>query len=468
MRLILKHVEKTKAGSWQYRRRVPKAVSLVITKREFKQKLGDSEREALANYARYHAQVEQEIAKAQKRILHDHALAMGLVSDHEAYTVARRRVREVAAFNPSPEELAIAAEVLVASYPQDPETEDPIGASKVDEFTINLLRLGERRYPPPPATLSDALTLYLKERHGDDTSEDAKRFEGAARRIVGHVQDALGVDPVLVSLTRDDARQVRDHMLDRIKSNGEKINPASVARDLNSLKAIINHAAIEMPLPSTFQNPFNKLTVESGRSKVADGDKRHPLPQSVVEAARQRIIEHGKPALALIWRLLEGTGCRVAEVAGLTVEDVRTDGEFPHISITGHAHRRLKTTSSRRDVPLVGDALDAAREALRMPRKSNLLFPEYGSDRGGDKASAALMKHLRFATTNRKHVVHSLRHNMKDRLRLAEIASLDQNLILGHAEDGVGDRVYGGSLAKLKVTTRAMRKAFGIVETPES
>lgn len=44
MGLVLKHVERTKAGSWQYCRRVPKEVSANITKREFKRKLGESER----------------------------------------------------------------------------------------------------------------------------------------------------------------------------------------------------------------------------------------------------------------------------------------------------------------------------------------------------------------------------------------------------------------------------------------
>lgn len=64
MGLVLKRVERTKAGSWQYRRRVPKEVSAIITKREFKRKLGESEKEALAAYPRYHAEVGMEITEA--------------------------------------------------------------------------------------------------------------------------------------------------------------------------------------------------------------------------------------------------------------------------------------------------------------------------------------------------------------------------------------------------------------------
>jgi hypothetical protein len=59
MGLVLKHLERTKSGKWQYRRRVPKAVSAVLTKREFKEVLGESQREALAAYPRFHAEVER-------------------------------------------------------------------------------------------------------------------------------------------------------------------------------------------------------------------------------------------------------------------------------------------------------------------------------------------------------------------------------------------------------------------------
>lgn len=171
--------------------------------------------------------------------------------------------------------------------------------------------------------------------------------------------------------------------------------------------------------------------------------------------------------MALIWRLLEGTGCRLAEVAGLRVEDVDTSSQFPHIRVTWHENRRVKTQASIRSVPLVGDALEAAKEALALPREGNMVFPSYGRDRGPDAASAALMKHLRRVTDNPKHVVHSLRHNMKDSLILAEVSSLDQNLILGHALGGVGDRVYGGGLAKLRMTTKAMKRAMGVEEEGE-
>ena len=185
----------------------------------------------------------------------------------------------------------------------------------------------------------------------------------------------------------------------------------------------------------------------------------------VLSETRKRVLANASPELALIWRLVEGTGCRLAEVTGLRVEDVVAEGELPHLRIESHDLRSLKTEASRREVPLVGDALEAAKEALRLASDGHLmLFPSYGRPRGGDAASASLMKHLRKVSLNDKHVIHSLRHNMKDRMILAEVVSLDQNLILGHTVGGVGDTVYGSAGAKLRAITRVMKRAFGIVD----
>ena len=135
-----------------------------------------------------------------------------------------------------------------------------------------------------------------------------------------------------------------------------------------------------------------------------------------------------KPDLALIWRLLKGTGCHLAEITGLRVEDVDVSGEFPNVKVTWHEQRRMKTAASRRHFPLVGDALAAAKETLKTTRNGNFMCPDYCHPSGATNASSALMSHVKAIRTSRKQVVHSLRHNMKDRLMVAEVSFLDQNL----------------------------------------
>ena len=50
MGLTLKRVIRSTAGTFHYRRRVPKDVAAIIGKNEFKRFLGNTEREALKNY----------------------------------------------------------------------------------------------------------------------------------------------------------------------------------------------------------------------------------------------------------------------------------------------------------------------------------------------------------------------------------------------------------------------------------
>lgn len=466
MGLVLKHVERTKAGTFQYRRRVPREVSAIITRREFKRKLGDSQREALAAYPRYHAQVEREIADAKLRLAGAVAASQPGASEREAYAEAMRRRADMISAGVAEEGLALTADSMADSYPQDEY--EPVGVQPVERHTINLLRLGPDRYKAPEPTLGDARKLYLKEHVDADNPATDSRVVGLTNRVVDAAIAAIGKDHAMSAITREDARKVRDHMLDRVKVTGRgvggKVSAATVSRELSIISAVFNFGRKEFGLPETVTNPFHALPVEKiakGQGRKAS-EKRDPLPVKVLAETRKRVLAYAGPELALLWRLVEGTGCRIAEVTGLRVEDVDASGEFPHICIEPHPLRSLKTLTSRRNVPLVGDALEAAKEALKLARTGHMLFPSYGRKRGGDAASAALMKHLRQVSANEKHVIHSLRHNMKDRLMLAEVSSLDQNLILGHALGGVGDRVYGGDAAKLRVTTRAMKRALGV------
>lgn len=467
MGLVLKHVERTKAGKWQYRRRVPKEVSAIITKREFKRKLGETEREALAAYPRFHAEVEKEIAEAKLGRVRSEAASGADATEREAYSEALRRRADLVAAGADDRDLSLTADSIAEAYPQGWDYE-PQGVPPVERHTINLLRHGPERYKAPVATLGDARRVYLKEHVRADDPETDSRVVGFTNRVVDAAIAVIGKDPELPSITREDARNIRDEMLDRIKTTGrgigEKVSASTVSRELTILSAVVNYGIRELGLPDSTVNPFHGLPV----AKVAKGrgqkqsEARDPFPPEVLAAVRKRVLAVCNPALQLIWRMLEGTGCRLAEITGLMVDDVDVSGPFPNIRVTWNENRRIKTETSRRSVPLVGDALEAAKEALRLADGSTMLFPAYGRKRGSDTASASLMKQVRKITKDPKHVVHSLRHNMKDKLMLAEVASLDQNLILGHALGGVGDRVYGGDVAKLRVTTRAMKRAFGL------
>jgi integrase len=464
--LVLKYIQPTKSGS-RYRRRIPEHLREIIGKREITKALGRTYDEALKAYPAVHADAVRQIDLAQRQYDSQNPLTLGqALTELENY---QRRIDMLKRFGFGPHDATVdphdpesvaegearsqAADEILGKYPIDKSTGHPRDVSLDDLFMVRALNAGAP--PKPAATLLDAKNLYLKERL-KGSEHDREKNRQRIERIYDRTVEALGDIPKVADIDRGAAKRVKDHLL----ALGT-LKPASVKRELNIIKAMVNHAVRE-GLVGPIANPFASLDFGE-EIPEAESQRRDPLPDEVLDKVRLLMQDVRIPSIGLIWRLLEGTGCRLAEITGLRVEDVDVSSELPHIRVRWHEDRRIKTRTSVRHVPLVGDALEAAKLALELADKGQAaLFPRYFGGKGPTAASQVLMNRVRQVTKDRRHVVHSLRHNMKDRLWLAEVSQLDQNLILGHSLGGVGDRTYGGDPAKLRVTTRAMKKAFGL------
>ena len=135
MGLVLKHIERTAAGGFQYRRRVPKDVASVITKAMIKKKLGDTEKEALAAWPKVHAQVEREIAAARHRLALSSSASSSEASNREAYAEALRRRADLVERGASEDDLALTGETMLDSLPQEDWV--PVEVPPVERHTIN-------------------------------------------------------------------------------------------------------------------------------------------------------------------------------------------------------------------------------------------------------------------------------------------------------------------------------------------
>ena len=111
---------------------------------------------------------------------------------------------------------------------------------------------------------------------------------------------------------------------------------------------------------------------------------------------------------------------RLSEATGLMIDDLKLESTLPYINLIPHAHRRLKTASSQRKIPLAGLSLWAAK-GLKQHSTSLFCFPRYNtSDRGNsNSASAALNKWIK-TIAGSNDVIHGLRHSFRDRLRAVE------------------------------------------------
>ena len=102
-----------------------------------------------------------------------------------------------------------------------------------------------------------------------------------------------------------------------------------------------------------------------------DSQDRQPVPQDkliILQKACQETDDEMRWLLALI----SATRMRLSEAAGLYRDDIVLDAPIPHISLTAHPWRRLKTKSSARHIPLVGTALWAAQRLVQ--RDSSYAF----------------------------------------------------------------------------------------------
>jgi integrase len=462
MGLVLKYVQEPNKdrNHYRYRRRVTKQLRPYVGTGELIAVLGNSYDAALKAYPSVHAGFERELELARRA----EKLATGkrpaeTLTDRERYDLLIERLKELGIDDPfaGPEDEADAeqrellADSIAARYAEDPDTGRPVITDERDAFIIRTLM---HKAPAKPAhAFDDAVKLYLKERVSGSPLE-VKKTTQRVNRAVARVKAALGRYPALAEFSREDARKVRDYML-----NLPSLSPASVKRELNILKAIVNHAITEFEL--TASNPLAKLDIP-GLDEENEFEKRNPFPAELLNKTRANVMAKSNGELCLIWRLLEGTGARLAEITGLRVEDVTLDGLTPNIRVIWHEERRVKTRASRRYIPLVGDAFTAAQEAMAKAGDRPMLFAAYGNENGPTNASQSLMKRVKeIVGENDRLKVHSLRHNMKDRLILAGIDELTQKLILGHGLKGTGERVYGGSPARLQATMAAMKKAFG-------
>lgn len=286
-------------------------------------------------------------------------------------------------------------------------------------------------------TLSEAVALY-KRLKGAGKPET---FLRAPERVAEYLREAVG-EKRLLDYTRADANKFRDWLLAR------GIAGSSIARTIGTLRAVLNFAASEHALD--FRNPFQGVQFDA-TAGVAD---REPVPLPIVRKV-QAACRAADDDLRWLVALISDTGLRLSEAAGLARADIVLNHPIPHLKITPHPWRSLKTASSKRLVPLVGASRWAAERIMATPSASPYAFPRYVSagKTNANSASAALNKW--HATLAPSGTLHGYRHALRDRLRAVSCPSDVTDQIGGWTTPGVGQS-YGAGYP-LKVLEKWMK-----------
>jgi integrase len=228
-----------------------------------------------------------------------------------------------------------------------------------------------------------------------------RKIDAAPPKLALETFISLAGDRDVVSYTRDDAKLFVDVLLSQSNKT------ATIRRRINCISAILNYAYAELDVDK--RNPFSRLFI---KGEGQDAHKRGTFNLDQLKQGYEHALSSGSQ-VKLLMPILGETGCRLAEIVGLELDDIDMTEEVIHIR--PNSIRRLKTSNSIRTLPLVGCAKEAMLLALQHGDE-HCLYPRYLKDGTcrATHASNALGKWLKkdFGMT-----AHSLRHTFRDRLR---------------------------------------------------
>jgi integrase len=288
-------------------------------------------------------------------------------------------------------------------------------------------------------TLDQAKQIYLK--HKGAGRPDT--FHRAAERTTKYLSEAIG-EKTIGNIQKTDAILFRDYLVTR------GLKGPSIGRVFGNARTIINIAFSELGIDKP--NPFSGVFIDT-----SIGSARRNGFMSVDLLRLKKICHQYDDELRHILALICDTGMRLSEAVGLRHSDLALVHQYPHVMVQPNAHRRLKTASSTRSIPLVGDALWAAKRLASKNQNGEYLITRYNRyDRtDGNSASAALNKWLK-QNEFVGYSVHSLRHSFRDRLREVECPIDIANQLGGWVNKGIGSQ-YGYGY-QLGVLSKWMRK----------
>lgn len=328
------------------------------------------------------------------------------------------------------------------------KTASKVFASKLDDYWLGL-RLKSIEVPAAhllvtdgnassPPTIEEALEVYFAVKGVGRP----KLFFTTAQRYIGYLIECLG-NRSIDQYTSKDATVLREWLINKGLSN------SSLQRVFSGIKAVINFVTLEQGLEC--QNAFAKVYLPSN----TDAKKRHAINPSNMAKIKVECLSLDDDIRWLV-AIIFDSGMRLSEAAGLMIDDLKLEADIPYIDLKPHPHRRLKTASSERKIPLVGVSLWAAKR-LKQHSMGLYCFPRYtNSERcNSNSASAAINKWIK-AVGGSNDVIHGLRHSFRDRLRAVEAPTDMIDQLGGWSLKSVGQGYGDGYSSDL--TSRYLQK----------
>jgi integrase len=373
--------------------------------------------------------------------------------------------------------------------------------------------------PSAPAAKPGELMSYLIDKYLDDTSREREWPTKTVRRKRGELSEFLEIagDKPVNAYRQTDGVIFKDVQLalpvyrqkppfkglaladaakktSELRMGGAKVdllNPITINDKIGTASLFFEWAKSR---DSSVVNPLVSLRIQRSKNK-RKGKKRHPwtidelnrmfaAPIYTGCQSEHRWKQPGDLVLrrsAMYWVPLIAlfSGMRLGEIIQMQVSDVRRLDGIEYFDVTPVAidlsddeavecddeeEKSLKTAASRRGAPIHKTLFDLGfGHFLEFRRGSGerRLCPEYDKAKDDDSWSKQFSKHFKrfrdsIDVTRRGVKFHSLRHNVEDALRNADVRKEVRDAIQGHGENGVS-REYGSGYY-VKTLNEAIQK----------
>ncbi|WP_339108375.1 tyrosine-type recombinase/integrase [Thioclava sp. GXIMD4216] len=281
--------------------------------------------------------------------------------------------------------------------------------------------------PEPSIKVSKALETYWKlcsEKFIGKSDDQIRRAKNPVKKAINNFIDVIGDKPI-AEITADDMLDFRAWWADRLQN--EQLTPNSANKDLNYVKTVFS--TINRMKRLGLDLPLANLAFKENLPEARDPVSPAWIHEKILAPKALDGLNTEARAILLI---MINTGCRPSEITALTSNTLHLDAKVPYLSIEAEG-RQLKSANAKRTMPLLGVALDAARQ---FPNG----FPRYRKSSAG--LSATVNKFMRenglFETP--KQTMYSFRHAFEDRALAAGIDERVRRDFMGHA---LGRERYG-------------------------
>lgn len=275
----------------------------------------------------------------------------------------------------------------------------------------------------------------LQQQHEAMVGDKIKNKSPEQRRVwrterIRAAQNFVGVvgDKPVTQLSDADGIAYFDWLKSRVVN--DEITAKTANKDINVLSGMLKdvRSRRRYPIPEL----FNELKVRGETEKSRVPFESDFIQRCFLSGALAGLNDEARNVLYV---MIE-TGMRPSEIVNLQQRTIHLDAPIPFVEILPDG-RQLKSEDSRRQIPLVGVALEAMK---RQPHG----FPRYRDK--SSHISGTLNKYLKEngLRPTSDHTVYSLRHSFKDRLVAAQAQDSLIDSLMGHA---TGKVKYGNGPA---------------------